>query len=76
MENYKTLKIIGRGSFGCASLFERLSDGLVLVSKQINVGELTPKEQAGKPRAPHGPFTALPSGFGRATLPAGAWIVA
>ena len=60
MENYKALKIIGRGSFGCASLFERLSDGLVLVSKQINVGELTPKEQAGKPRAPHGPCSRPP----------------
>ncbi len=50
MEKYKVLKVIGRGSFGCAGLFERLSDGLVLVSKQINVGDLTAKEQEGKPR--------------------------
>eukprot|EP01132_Coremiostelium_polycephalum_P000492 gene492-620_t len=45
MERYEEIKTIGKGSFGRAVLVKR-DDGQLLVLKQINVFEMSPKERS------------------------------
>ena len=45
MDKYALVKQIGRGSFGCASVFRRKSDKVYVVAKQITVSEMSSKEQ-------------------------------
>ncbi|XP_052859924.1 serine/threonine-protein kinase Nek8 [Anopheles cruzii] len=42
---YRRLRTVGQGSFGVAVLYERLSDGLHVVMKQIALGDLTESER-------------------------------
>ena len=47
MEDYDEVKVIGRGSFGTASLVRRKSDGTALVIKRVDVSILSEKDKAG-----------------------------
>ncbi|XP_058066393.1 serine/threonine-protein kinase Nek8 [Anopheles bellator] len=42
---YRRLRTVGQGSFGVAVLYERLSDDLQVVMKQIALGDLTESER-------------------------------
>jgi len=45
MENYCKLGDVGKGSFGSVSKIKRLSDGKVLVWKELNYGRMSEKEK-------------------------------
>ena len=40
-ESYVKQKLLGEGSFGKAYLVKRLSDGLMCVMKQIDIGKMS-----------------------------------
>ena len=43
--NYEKISDIGKGSFGVVSKIRRLSDGQVLVWKELNYGRMNEKEK-------------------------------
>lgn len=45
MENYEKIEEIGKGSFGCVSKIRRVSDGKILVWKELNYGRMQDKEK-------------------------------
>lgn len=45
MEKYTQLQVIGKGSFGKAILARSNDDKKLYVIKEINISELSPKEQ-------------------------------
>ncbi|XP_001660519.2 serine/threonine-protein kinase Nek8 [Aedes aegypti] len=45
LSGYRRVRTVGQGSFGVAVLYERLSDGQVVVMKQINLSDLTKSER-------------------------------
>lgn len=45
MEKYTKVRLLGKGSFGSAWLFQRISDKMPLVAKEIRMAGLKPAEQ-------------------------------
>jgi NIMA (never in mitosis gene a)-related kinase 8 len=45
LPEYRRVKVVGRGSFGVAILYERIQDQRMVVLKQINLGDLTESEK-------------------------------
>lgn len=45
MENYQPLEVIGSGSFGIIRKIKRVSDGKVLVRKEIDYRKMSEKEK-------------------------------
>lgn len=45
-DDYEVLELIGRGSFGCVRKVRRVSDGKMLVRKEIPYGHMNPKERS------------------------------
>ena len=46
MENYEILGTIGKGSFGSVKKIKRVSDGKILVWKELNYGKMTEREKS------------------------------
>ena len=46
IEKYKRVKVLGRGSFGCAVLCERRADGVKVVIKEIDMAKMASGERA------------------------------
>ncbi len=45
MENYEFISHIGKGSFGHVSKIRRISDGKILVWKEMDYGKMSDKEK-------------------------------
>ena len=45
-ENYRLVKVIGRGAYGTVFLAKHVEDGRTLVCKRVDMKTLTEKEQA------------------------------
>ena len=45
MENYKILAPIGKGAFGQVYKVQRISDGKILVWKELSYGRMSEKEK-------------------------------
>lgn len=41
MENYKELESIGKGQFGLVKKIKRISDGRIMVWKEVNYGSMS-----------------------------------
>ena len=46
MENYEHLNVIGKGNFGSISKIKRISDGKILVWKEMDYGKMSEKEKS------------------------------
>lgn len=46
MENYQHISVIGKGNFGSISKIRRISDGKILVWKEIDYGKMSDKEKS------------------------------
>lgn len=44
-KTFKFIKTVGRGSFGVASLYQRINDDVMVVLKQINLADITKSER-------------------------------